>query len=78
MLNYIERRISFERLVGLSEEMRRRYATHASEDVVEVLNKLHDLQEKLKNSAEKKMCEDEIILRVDEFILLLIREVPSI
>lgn len=72
MTDYIDKKCSFDDVIVLSEAIRKHYFKFASREVQNVVNKLHELQNDFQNSEEKKLSE--IVLRVDDFILLLMGE----
>ena len=71
MLEYIERRIEFYELDELSELIYRHYIPNASNDVVEVVNKMHKIREAMHNPMKKQLSEEEIIFKIDEFLVFL-------
>ncbi len=71
MLDYIEKRIALYELIELSETIRRRYLSQASNDVINVVNKLHEIHEDLHDPTKKQLTEEEIIFKVDDFLVSL-------
>ena len=71
MLDYIEKRIEFYELDELSELIYRHYLSKASNDVIEVVTKMHEMREDMHNPMKKQLNEEEIIFKIDEFLVSL-------
>ncbi len=68
MLEYIEKRISLSELIDFSEMIKKNYLSHADNDVLEIINKLHEIHNNLHNPEGKQLSEEEILVKVDEIL----------
>lgn len=70
MADYIERRITSEELLELTELIETRYLSRTTEDVSEAIKKLHKMKQIYKN-FEEEMTDDDMTELIVESLLIL-------